>query len=140
MIRRGNKSNGVRRRGTIWQRIDAVIIPGTTGGLYTTIPGFIILMTTLAVYVLAYFENKKPPEEFRDLLIAAVSLLGLHNGRAIFNARGATSVAKEGIDNIGSGEEITISTPEGSVKAKKEKADSDWTEEELEHMREGAKG
>ena len=72
-----------RRPETPGARLRRVIVPGTTGGLYTLIPGAIGFFTVLAVFVVGFFTGREVPIVAGDILLASVGMLGVHTVRGI---------------------------------------------------------
>lgn len=64
-------------------RLRRVIIPGTTGGVYTLIPGALGFFTVLVLFVHAYFSGRQLPAVTGDVLLASVGMLGVHTVRGI---------------------------------------------------------
>ena len=65
------------------QRLQRIIIPGSTGGLYTLIPGALGFFVVLALYVHSYFSGKEMPAVTGEMLLTSVSMLGVHQIRGI---------------------------------------------------------
>lgn len=81
-------------------RLRRVIIPGTTGGVYTLIPGVIGFLTVLVLYVDSYRTGKPMPDVTGELLTASVTMLGVHTLRGISadRANAANGVAPVPVD------------------------------------------
>ncbi|SMB93217.1 hypothetical protein [Deinococcus hopiensis] len=67
------------------QRLQRVLVPGTTGGLYTLVPGATGFYVILFMHAHSYFTGKPPPNEAITsfILTACVSMLGVHQIRGI---------------------------------------------------------
>ncbi len=98
-------------------RINSVLIPGTTGGLYTIGSGFMLIVITAGVYLFGFIFNKPIPNQFNDLLYSAVGLLTIHAGRAIFGERSTAQIARQSIAGLQSGQEINVNAQDGTVSA-----------------------
>lgn len=72
-----------KRPETPGARLRRVIIPGTTGGLYTLLPGALGFFTVLLLFVHAYFSGRQMPAVTGDILLASVGMLGVHTARGI---------------------------------------------------------
>lgn len=119
------------KKKTARERISEVIIPGSTGGFYTLIPGVSVIFILLAIYVYAFFAGKEVPEPFVELLWVGVALMGVHNGRAVFNDRANGRVAEAAIEYTESGEEVEVDSGNVSMKVDKKPV----TEEEKESVK-----
>jgi len=62
-------------------RLRRIIVPGTTGGLFTVYPGTLGFLVILGLFVHAYFTGRQLPAGIGDVLLASVGLLGLHTAR-----------------------------------------------------------
>lgn len=62
-------------------RLARVIIPGTTGGLYTLWLGALGFLTVLVVFVHGYWTGRDLPGVTGEVLIASVGLMGVHTVR-----------------------------------------------------------
>lgn len=71
-----------RRSETPGQRLRRVIVPGTTGGVYTLIPGALGFFVVVALFVHSYFSGKPMPGMTGELLATCVGLMGLHTVRS----------------------------------------------------------
>ncbi|SMB85721.1 hypothetical protein [Deinococcus hopiensis] len=65
------------------QRLQRVLVPGTTGGLYTLVPGATGFYVILGVYLHAHFTGREAPAMTGELLTAVVAMLGVHTLRGI---------------------------------------------------------
>lgn len=72
-----------KRPETPGARLRRVVIPGTTGGLYTLLPGALGFFTVLLLFVHAYFSGRQMPAVTGDILLASVGMLGVHTARGI---------------------------------------------------------
>lgn len=123
-------------RKTIIQRIDAVIIPGSTGGFYTLVPGIMIIFILLGIYIYAFVKGKTLPEPFVELLWVGVALMGIQNGRAVFDGRSASRIAQSAVDEADIGEEVEVESPSSNVKVRKQAVQPvEQTEEEKEAVK-----
>lgn len=68
-------------------RLRRVLVPGTTGGLYTLWPGALGFLTVLGLYVHAYASGRQLPAVTGELLTASVGMLGVHTVRGVFADR-----------------------------------------------------
>lgn len=68
-------------------RLRRIIVPGTTGGLYTLLPGALGFFVVLALFVHAYFTGRQLPAVTGDVLLASVGMLGVHTVRGTFADR-----------------------------------------------------
>lgn len=66
---------------TPWQRLSRVVVPGTTGGVYTLIPGVISFLVVVALFIHSHFTGRPMPTVTGELLTASVGLMGLHTLR-----------------------------------------------------------
>lgn len=66
---------------TPWQRLGRVVVPGTTGGVYTLIPGAISFFVVVGLFVHSYFSSTPMPNVTGELLTASLGLMGLHTLR-----------------------------------------------------------
>lgn len=64
-------------------RLRRVIVPGTTGGVYTLIPGALGFFIVVLLYVHSYFTGRDMPGVTGELLTASVGMLGVHTLRGI---------------------------------------------------------
>lgn len=82
------------------QRLQRVLIPGTTGGLYTLLPGAFGFFVILGVYVHGYATQKELPAVTGELLLAVVTMLGVHTARGISadRANAANGIAPVPVD------------------------------------------
>lgn len=71
-----------RRPETPGARLRRVLVPGTTGGVYTLVPGAIGFFTVLGVFVVGFFTGRAVPAVAGDILLASVGMLGVHTWRA----------------------------------------------------------
>jgi len=71
-----------RRPESARARLRRIIVPGTTGGLFTLYPGALGFLVVLALLVHAYFTGRQLPTVAGDVLLASVGMLGLHSARA----------------------------------------------------------
>jgi hypothetical protein len=55
-----------------------VIIPGTTGGLYTLVPGVTGFYLMLFLFAHAYFTGHPLPGAFGELLAGCIAMMGVH--------------------------------------------------------------
>lgn len=124
---------------SIAERIDAVIIPGTTGGFYTTLPGAMLLLSTLGVSIHSYLTGRNVPTIFSDLLLSGVGLLGVHSARAALTSRNTTDTARDAIDSLEKDESVTVKTPEGTIEATKTDENSD-SQKDFIRLRDSIKG
>lgn len=65
------------------ERLARILIPGTTGGLYTLWPGTIGFAVVIVVYVHSYLTGKPAPGITGELLWACVGLMAVHTGRGM---------------------------------------------------------
>jgi hypothetical protein len=100
-------------------RINRVLIPGTTGGLYTIFSGAMLIFMTAGVYLFGFMFNKPIPNQFNDLLYSAVGLLTIHAGRSIFGGKNVAEMTRDSIKGVRTGEQIEIDTPDGNIRAEK---------------------
>lgn len=71
-----------RRPETPGARLRRVLVPGTTGGVYSLIPGAIGFFTVLTVFVIGFFTGREVPGVATEILFASVGMLGVHTWRA----------------------------------------------------------
>lgn len=64
-------------------RLRRVIVPGTTGGLYTLVPGVRGFYVLLGLFAHSYFTGRPLPAVFGELLAGCVTMLGVHTVRGI---------------------------------------------------------
>ncbi|WP_027459253.1 hypothetical protein [Deinococcus murrayi] len=64
-------------------RLRRVMVPGTTGGVYTLLPGALGFFVVLALYVHSYATGRPMPGVTGELLTASVGMLGVHTLRGI---------------------------------------------------------
>lgn len=62
-------------------RLRRVIIPGTTGGLYTLVPGVSGFYLLLFLFAHSYFTGRPLPGAFGELLAGCIAMMGVHQIR-----------------------------------------------------------
>ncbi len=62
-------------------RLRRIIVPGTTGAVYTLWPGTLGFFVVLCLFVHAYFTGRQLPAVTGDVLLASVGMLGVHQWR-----------------------------------------------------------
>jgi hypothetical protein len=55
-----------------------VIVPGTTGGLFTLVPSVTGFYLLLILFVHSYFTGRPLPSVFGELLTGCIAMLGVH--------------------------------------------------------------
>lgn len=114
------KKRLLKRRKTIGERIDEVVIPGTTGGLYTIWSGTLLLLLSGGAALYGLIQGKEVPSIFDQLVYGGLGLMGVHAGRSVFANRNAGNVAERAVEGIDIGEGVSITTNEdGDIYAKK---------------------
>lgn len=98
---------------TPWQRLGRVVVPGTTGGIYTLIPGALGFFVVLGVYVHSYATGKPMPDVTGEMLLATVSMLGVHTARGISadRANAANGLAPVPVDPTDPAGPAPVPTP-----------------------------
>lgn len=93
------------------QRLARIIVPGTTGGIYTLIPGALGFFVVLGVYVHSYATGKPMPDVTGEMLLATVSMLGVHTARAVSadRANAANGIAPVPVDPTDPAVPVTVS-------------------------------
>lgn len=62
-------------------RLSRVLVPGTTGGVYTLFPGTLGFLVVLGLYAHSALTGRAMPDTTGELLTASVTLLGVHQLR-----------------------------------------------------------
>lgn len=80
-------SPGAHRIEGPWTRFRRVIVPGTSGGFYTLGCGTLGFVAVVAAYLGSFWTGKPMPPLTGELLVASVTLLGVHTTRGILADR-----------------------------------------------------
>ncbi|WP_019585205.1 hypothetical protein [Deinococcus apachensis] len=76
-----------RRAESPGARLRRVIVPGTSGGLYTLLCGTLGFGAVVYAYIASFHTGKPMPLMTEALLTASVALLGVHTTRGILADR-----------------------------------------------------